>query len=828
MRANWKTLVALLGMLFALPLPAQQSARTLNLAVLDPKGQAVAGASVALRAGDKTVSTATTDGNGKAKLAANCTTGCTLKIEKKGYVPIEMTLDLTTPPEELEIAISPAALSEQSVEVKGEASTPVAETQPTATSLPPAQAKNTPSRPATLTDTLPLIPGIVRAPDGSVRIAGLDESHSALLVNSVDVTDPATGQFGLSVPIDSVQTVSVSEMPYLAQYGKFSAGVISAETRRGGDKWDYSLNDPLPDFRIRSAHLEGVTDATPRFNVSGPLIKNRLYLLEGAEFLFNNQEVRTLYYPYNLTRSTAFNSFTQLDAILSNKQTLTASYHYAPHNLRYANLDYFNPQPVTPNADFHESTAAITHHWQIADGLLQSTFAGTEVTSNVGPQTIGEMVLSPLQNSGSFFANSTRNATRFTWMEQWTPRTLHFHGDHVLQIGSTFGHSENQGQFRASPVLLQDASGTPLEKIAFVGGQPYDIADTEPALYAQDHWMMNSHLAVDMGVRLEGQTIASTTRVAPRGGVVWSPTHSGNTVFRGGIGVFYDSVPLDVYAFSSYPEQAITMYSGGVPVGPAVQYLNITGQAAESQFPFIDQRLRSGNFAPYSVAWNVEYEQRVNHWLLMRTKYLQSTEQDMITLTPQTVGGQPAFVLNSSGWAHTRQAEFTAKIGASAPRQFYFSYVRQYAYGVLNDASAYLGNFPSPIIQSNLLGSLPSEIPNRFLLWGTIGNLPKKVMLVPHLEFRSGFPYQPTNVYDRYLAITGTQPRYPNYFSFDLRVSKDIQVNAKHAIRLSLTGRNITNHFNALEVHSNDADPAFGTFFGTYPRRVYVDFDFLY
>ena len=188
------------------------------------------------------------------------------------------------------------------------------------------------------------------------------------------------------MPIDSVQTVEVAEMPYLAQYGKFTAGVVSAETRRGGDKWDYSLNDPFPDFRIRSGHLEGLVDASPRFNLSGPLVKDKLYFVEGAEYLFNNQEVLTLPYPENLTRSTAFNSFTQLDAILSAKQTLTASFHFAPHSLRYAGLDYFNPQPVTPDANFHESTATLTHRWQIGDGLLQSTFSGTGVSSAVSPQ----------------------------------------------------------------------------------------------------------------------------------------------------------------------------------------------------------------------------------------------------------------------------------------------------------------------------------------------------------------------------------------------------------------------------------------------------------
>jgi hypothetical protein len=182
------------------------------------------------------------------------------------------------------------------VEVKGEASNPITETSSDPATVAPEKAKDTPLRPATLVDALPLIPGIVRAPDGSVRIAGFGEDHSALLVNSVDVTDPATGGFGLSVPIDSVQTIEVSEMPYLAEYGRFTAGVVAANTRRGGEKWDYSLNEPFPDFFIRSGHLDGVRDAPPRFNLGGPIIANRLYFqnlalrpesehLEGLQFL---------------------------------------------------------------------------------------------------------------------------------------------------------------------------------------------------------------------------------------------------------------------------------------------------------------------------------------------------------------------------------------------------------------------------------------------------------------------------------------------------------------------------------------------------------------
>ncbi|PYT05646.1 MAG: hypothetical protein DMF60_11255, partial [Acidobacteria bacterium] len=79
------------------------------------------------------------------------------------------------------------------------------------------------------------MPGVVRSTEGEIKISGTGEHRSALVVNAADVTDPATGQFGVTVPVDSVQTIEVFKTPYLAQFGRFSAGVVSVETRRGGD-----------------------------------------------------------------------------------------------------------------------------------------------------------------------------------------------------------------------------------------------------------------------------------------------------------------------------------------------------------------------------------------------------------------------------------------------------------------------------------------------------------------------------------------------------------------------------------------------------------------
>jgi hypothetical protein len=804
---------------------------SVQVTVTDNKNVAVPGATIQASSNGQPLATANTDEKGKATLAVSIPK-VDLTINKDGYVTTQTSLTLQTGEDhaQIEIVLPQSALSKQEVEVSATASSPTAETSSTSTDVAVTQAKQTASRPATVIDTLPLVPGVIRAPDGGVQVAGYGQTHSALLVNSVNVTDPATGDFGLGVPIDSVQSISVSEMPYLAQYGKFTAGVIAADTRRGGEKWEYSLNDPFPDFRIRSGHLEGVRDASPRLNFSGPVIPNKVYFVEGGEYLLYKREVYTLPYGSNETKSEAFNSFSQMDWIVSPHQTLTASFHFAPQSLDYVGLNYFNQQPVTPNATFHETTPTILDRLQIGEGILQSTFAITQVSSRIDPQGLADMVLAPGGNTGNYYNQQDRRATRYQWLENWAPKALHFHGDHLLQIGAVVARAENEGAFHPHQALIKDANGNLLQSIDFTGQGSFDLSDTEPAFYIQDHWNVTSRFGIDFGIRVESQSITSTWRSAPRGGFVWSPSRTGNTVIRGGMGVFYDSVPLDVYAFRSYPQQVVTDFdptTGAITDGPR-QYYNVMAQVpAQGGFDFVHRGANTGNFAPYSLAGNIEVEHSFNHLVLLRVKYLQSTAQDMITISPDPFGRVGALVLGSTGEARTRQLELTARIGSKASRQFFFSYVRQHAQGNVTDANSYLGNFPYPVARQNLVASLPGEIPNRFLLWGSY-QIGKTWTVSPKIELRNGFPYYPTDVYQQYVAGLPYQSRYPRYFSADLRVSKDIKVSAKHAVRLSVNVFNLTNHFNPFEVHGNIADPMYGNFFGNYDRKFTADFDFLY
>ncbi len=53
----------------------------------------------------------------------------------------------------------------------------------TSNTLSAKTAKELPGRPATVSDALPMLPGVVRRPDGGLQISSAGEHRSAMIVN---------------------------------------------------------------------------------------------------------------------------------------------------------------------------------------------------------------------------------------------------------------------------------------------------------------------------------------------------------------------------------------------------------------------------------------------------------------------------------------------------------------------------------------------------------------------------------------------------------------------------------------------------------------------
>jgi hypothetical protein len=804
---------------------------SIRVSVEDLDNRTVAGAQIQLRLSGRVVASATSDAQGQAEFPNLKPGRYQVSADKDGFeTATSDSLELSESGlVSASLKLTPAARHE-SVEVH-ETVAPIEEAASAPVAIEAEMAKLLPNRPATVADALPMVAGVVREPGGGLNISGTSEHRSSMIVNSADVTDPSTGQFGLTVPMDSVETVNVYETPFLAEYGRFTAGLVSVETRRGGEKWKWELNDPLPEFRIRSYHLRGLKTATPRLNFEGPIVPGKLYFSEGLEFEVRKTAVYELPFPWNQKKTTGVNSFAQLDWVTSTRNLLTATVHAAPQRLEFVNLDYFNPEPTTPDARLHNYTGTISDHLAIFGGLLNTSLSVTQFAASVWGHGSAPLVLAPEGNSGNYFTQQDRDSFRMSGAVSFTARSLNWAGSHNFKIGSYLSGSEDQGQVFKHPIRIEDSEGVLLETIGFAhNGLRFSDDDTAYAFFGQDHWMVSPRLAFDLGLRTESQDISHAFRLAPRAGAAWSLLPSRGTMLYAGFGWFYDNVPLNVYSFDLYPSRVITMYdaSGQISAGPFL-YKNTLGEVFRNNRLIFSGPV-PGNFSPQSDTWRVQLEQPLSHLLKLRVSYMRNLGNGLVNLTPEgpdldsMTGG---YLLQGNGSSSYREFEATARVRLPGRGgQLSFSYVHSRARGTLNDFNNYLGSFPMPVVRPNEYTDLPGGLPNRFLAWGVVP-LPWKFQIAPLFEYRTGFPYTVTDATQQYVGRPYST-RFPNFFSLDSRISKDIQVTPKYAVRLSVSSFNLSNHFNPETVHSNVDDPAFGYFFGHRGRRFTLDFDVLF
>ena len=817
----------LLSLLAGVSLRAQSAPGfTLIVATHTAGGEPVSAARVALKSAAGSILKGVTSDTGEVKFESLAPGVYQVTIAAASFD--DLATDLNVGPDSanrIDATLTSGASREDSITVQG--GVEAIEQGPSAPMvLQREEVKNVPARPATVADALPLAPGIVRLPNGQLRLSGSGEHRSALLVNSADVTNPATGRFGATVPIDSVETMNVLSSPFLAEYGGFTANVISVETRKASDKWHFELNDPLPEFRFRSWHMQGLKSATPRINFGGAIIPERLYILESLQYEMRTTPVITLPFPYNQERNEGANSFTALDYTVSPTNVLSATLHAAKDRTRFANLDFFNPEPTTPNAAASTYAVNLTDRASVAGALVESALSLNTFRDSIWPQGDATLMLSPGGNRGNYFAQQTRTASRVQARETYSA-VRNAWGTHNLKFGAVLGGTAEHALVQEHPIDFLDAAGVLAQTIRFTPGQPIQRSDIEIAMFAQDNWVLGPRFALASGIRAEQQRITDTLRVGPREGFVWTPFLEGHTVVRGGVGIFYDRVPLNVYGFNSYPNQIVTQYApDGSIVGGPTQFANLTEAAVRSESPLIYGKLHPGNFAPSSLNWNVEVEQSFSATFRIRASYLQSESDGLIVLTPQLVQNNSAYVLNGNGNSQLKQFELTAAVRGGKESMFYLSYVRSHAVGNLNEFSNYLSNYPPAAVVPDRYGSLPGDVPNRILAWGTL-RLPMQFRFMPKAEYRSGFPYSSFDILQQYVG-PANQARFPGYLSVDARLSKDFKVSSKYSVRFAVSGSNLTDHFNPVSVHSNVSDQQYGFFFGQYRRRYTADFDVIF
>jgi hypothetical protein len=490
-------------------------------------------------------------------------------------------------------------------------------------------------------------------------------------------------------------------------------------------------------------------------------------------------------------------------------------------------MDFFNPEPVSPDTSDSTLSWGLNDKASIRGGLLDSGLFATTFNARIWPQGDLGMTFTPTLNEGNYFHTQRRNASRIQWREAYSFTRNFWGGTHNLKFGSNLAGTGLHGEIVEDPVSIRALTGNLLETIQFTGGSPIARTDLGLAMFAQDHWVLTPRFALEYGVRAETQRISATFHVEPRLGLVWTPLGNGKTVIRAGYGFFFDRDSLNIYGFGSWPQQIITKFGpdGSIIEGPDLYY-NLTDAAARSEAPLTYAKRVPGNFAPNSKNWNVQLEHMFSNKFRVRATYRTSLGDGLVIMEPQIVQGLHAFVLSGTGTSKLRQLEITSALRTPRQGQVYLSFVHGKSTGNLNDYDSFLAGFPPAIILPDHYTVTPGDVPNRFIGWGTL-RFPYKIAVMPKVEFRSGLPYSRLDEWQTYVGVPNSQ-RFPMFASVDARVAKDFKVTDKYSVRFSVSGINLTNHFNPVSVHNNIADPASGIFFSGYHRRYTMDFDFLF
>jgi len=741
----------------------------------------------------------------------------TLTVAVEGFKPWSATVTLTAGQAAVQDAALQLNLVEENVEVRGEATEIATESVSPTANVTEQQLATLPLKTGKFTEALSVSPSVIKTQDSRLNFNGQSESQGMLLVDSAENVDPVAGSFAIPIPVDAIQSIQVFNTPDSVAYGGFSAGLTRIDIRPPSPLWNYKFIDFIPSFRGKNDHLVGIANITPRLEVGGPLVKDKLNFSQDVSYEWRRDPVRGLKWPENETFVFAFDSFTNVQWILSPKHLINFNVNVFQSTNLYANIDSFIPQYASVDFRRRGGSLGVTDNYQFASGMVLTTvFRYTNFFTDAHGQGAQNMTISPVGWGGDYFDTSEHNANQAEAIPSLQLPSKSWLGHHEIRFGFDFLYRRFTGNSVSRPVelfpqnctlvQLQDnqcvQTSPPEETINFLGAGKLQGADTEFSEYIEDHWTVTKSLSVTLGARLSTQTIGLDAALAPRIGIAYS---FGRTVVRGGAGLIYSHVPLLAQDFADNQTRSVSLLGGQSYTLQNVYLLG--GSLANPVNP------QDPGDSPRTFTWNIESETAIRKNITLRVGYYETHTDDLFLVNPiiPTSGSNGLLALENTGSAHYRQAEITARYSPSEVAEVNMSYSWSRARGDLNTLSDTFIPFQIPVIRPNVYGVQPSDIPNRLLVWGFV-HLPFwSLVFSPVADMHSGFPYSDVDVLQNYVGVPNSF-RFPTYFSLDVKIYRDFPLRIPfkehpkgkiRKIRLGVYSIDVTNRQNPHDAFNN-------------------------
>jgi len=599
----------------------------------------------------------------------------------------------------------------------------------------------------------------------------------------------------------------------LEWYGRFASGLVLIQTRRATDRWRTRVNNLDPTFRTRRGsafRVTGVAGFSPRLETGGPLIKDRWFIQQAAQYRYRSSDVPSR--PVNeLRRSHSFSSFTRSDASLSGKHSLVALAGFFPTFTKYSNLGTFTPRPATVDMHGGVNTAAVTERSLWSDAVFtETTVEVTRYRTDAQPQGGAPMELLPEDTRGNSYNRQIRSTTSWQVIESLSGSARQGSVLHLYKGGIDLLHSRFMGSSTSGPVLIRRSDGTLVRQLDFGPPAAQQLNATDLALFAQDRVQPNNRWFVEFGARLDRDGVIRRLNFTPRLGSAVLFNDAGTAVLRGGVGLFYERTPSAAGAFEQFESVVDTRLVAGGPTLAGVPVTFYHRRAGE---------LRTSR----SLTWDLSYDHRLNPRWALHVGTIDRRGDRELLVVPSVAGSRGELQLSSSGRARYRELDVGVHYTVGTRVDLNVSYVRARARASTNAFTNYFDAVRWPVIAENAYAPARADVPHRLLLRSRVLPTPTW-LLVAIIDWRSGLPYSTMN---ETLDYVGPRQgfRFPHYVRTELGLEHRFTFGKLRP----WIGVRVDNAFSAWlpsDVQANVTSPAFGTFYNSEYRQFRIQFRF--
>ena len=681
----------------------------------------------------------------------------------------------------IEFALAPSEVLQQSIEV-------IARPEPiNRDALSPRQTANDEviqNVPYTgrrnFQNALTLMPGVVNDSNNDIHIHGSSGSQTRYQLDGINLTDPSTGGLASSIPIDAIESVDLDLAGYSAESGKGSGGVVRVQSRFIGDRMQWNATDFFPGINFQRNTI-GVF--SPRVLASGPVIPGKVWFMYSASLRYVRRFNEDIHDGEDRQTESVLDQLLKLQWSPRQAQLLTVSFL---HNSDYSGnggLNRFRHSEATTNALRRGLTVAVDHRnvWKgtLYDSIFQwSGRRETELAKGTAPFEVW-----PTGWRGNFFSDTRGNNDRFhvaqtaAWERAW-------HGvTHRFKAGVEFDHVTSDLAVNKRDYRIYDLNGDVLSAIRFVGPDAATVRNQEYGFFVQDRLDLSPIFQMEFGVRLDRERVVGQNNIGPRIGFSFLPGKDRSSKISGGVGAFYDSVPLGHLQLARLQRQVSD--ESPTPISLAVS-------------PALQN--------PIGVHWNVSWEHEWAPRWVSRINVIQKRGYDQVRVgaVPRPQGFD--LIVNNSGTSMYRAIEFSL----DRPIRTDLRILASYVFSKTNGRPTISLEFPDPTIEPILEAPMNWDSRHRFLSWGYFPFFLKSSASYS-IEARSGFPFTAIN---KRTLIAGSYngERFPMHFVTNFSLEKEIPFLFGKRLGVRVGVLNLLNRFSPRFVDTNVNSPTFMEF----------------